>query len=369
MNGKIHTLEVNSSIKKKERQTAGSIDYIQGNINESFNQIQQASQSEAIKSFKKQKGFPGVVSKIFQVKVTKRSPKVTSENKHDTTFDPSHYIFADKSFENENNVNVSFDGSNEMVQSPAEESQRQIPPKDTFVIKKTARNKLIISNVNTRVNTLPQSTKQINTQDQGLPLIPMKTKPLSLSTDENTNLSISNLKDSSFQNPQTFRFEEKVKEKLLGPLGADFLSNYPKTTTNASSVIFSKGQNFVFTHNGQKHILKGPLKPLNLNSHTKAFKFSDSTSDENLPNIAATSLEFRSLAQKIELATVLRSKKQSASEVLDLSNSSRRPSSRFKPQEAVLEKLFNLPGSTKDEMRSNYLKNREYLSTQITNYS
>lgn len=345
--GKVHTFQLSTSLKKKERRTADSETTLNNSHIDPLPKFPQIYRPNTVRERTKL-NLSDVVSKQQGKKVQKDSPQQLKES-----FNPSKFIFADMSFENENNFNMTFEDTPEIITKKQNENSQvhsKDEAKDTFVMKRTSKNKLIASNLNVNKsiytvfnpNNLQTPKKRITSAEQQqttLPRItPIKTnKPLTIITDEESNMILPSQKPSYFQSPQNINLDGKIREKIASLALFSSQIAYPKTSTNASN-----GPSFVFTSNGKKHIIKGPIQPLNMvNSQAKAFKFSDGSFEDSLPSLS-TSLETKSLCSpKNDLVYILNSKKQPSSEVLDTVNNSRRPSSRFKPQEAILEKIFN----------------------------
>ena len=282
-----------------------------------------------------------ILPRVFFSQRSQRPSKSVNESASEVKYQAKDLIFTtDISFENENilNLNKTFNES-EAVLTQTETLDQKLSPKN-FVIKKPNRNKIQISKFNkigtfnplSNSNILAPSTTQklpeteINHLQQK---IIEKIKPRYLTIEaETSDISKRTIQSIISQIPQTFTFEEHVQKKLAA-IGT--LSRLPNTTTNAD--------------------LMNKL-PLKVSADSKNFKpVIAPKRDLNTIKVRAqspnmmTSLDLNSLISPKggNARITLTKERYPASEVLDTQPNtlSKRPSSRFRPQEDLLEKLFN----------------------------
>jgi len=265
-----------------------------------------------------------ILPRVFFSQRSQRPSTSVNESASEVKYQAKDLIFTtDVSFETENflNLNKTFN-ENETIPNQTDTLDQKITTKN-FVIKKSNKNKIQISKFNKigTFNPLSNSHNLAPSTTQKLPeteinhlqqKIVEKLKPryLTIEADTSSDMSKRTIQSIISQIPQTFTFEEHVQKKL------GTLNHLPKTTTNADLM-----KNF-------KPVIT-PKRDLNsIKLRAKS------------PNMM-TSLDLNSLVSPKAANT--RIQRYPASEVLDTQPNtlSKRPSSRFRPQEDLLEKLFN----------------------------
>jgi len=292
-----------------------------------------------------------ILPRVFFSQRSQRPSRSVNESSSEVKYDAKDLIFTtDVSFENENTLNMTFNGRLNEAQTENFLDQK-LSPKNFVIRSSSNRNKLQISKFNkigtfnplsNSHNLAPSPQKLPETEPNKLQQkIATKIKPRYLTIEGDADISKKSIQSILSQIPQSFAFEEHIQKKL------GTLSHLNYTTTNATSVLPEKI--FPSTTKVAKELknfrpVLAPKRDLN------SIKNRAESQQTNINML--TSLDLNSfISPKGNARASVAKERYPVSEILDTQSNrtlSKRPSSRFKPQEDLLDKLFN-PSNQKNK--------------------
>lgn len=278
-----------------------------------------------------------ILPRVFFSQRSQRPSRSVNESNSEVRYDAKDLIFTtDVSFENENTLNMTFSRTNEASCLQTDTLDQKLSPKN-FVIKSSSnRNKIPISKFNkigtfnplfNSHNLAPSSQKLSETRPNNLQQkVAQKIKPRYLTLEGDADITKKSIQSILSQIPQTFTFEEQIQKKI----GASLFPSMDVENIRPSTVKVSTSKEL---KNLRPVLL--PKRDLN-NLKDRA--------ESQQPNIKMiTSLDLNSfVSPKGNVRVSIQKERYPASEILDSQQSLRkRPSSRFRPQEDLVDKLFN----------------------------
>lgn len=293
-----------------------------------------------------------VLPRVFFSQRSQRPSRSVNESNSEVKYDAKDLIFTtDVSFENENTLNMTF--NDRFNEAPTETLlDQKLSPKNFVIRSSSNKNKLQISKFNkigtfnpffNSHNLAPSVPELPETEPNKLQQkISQKIKPRYLTLEGDADTSKKSIQSILSQIPQSFAFEEHIQRKL-GTLS----HLIPNTTTHASSILPERVVPSTTKASKELKNFRPVFAPKRDLSSIK------NRAESQQPNInMLTSLDLNSfISPKGNARTSVVKERYPVSEILDTQSNrtlSKRPSSRFKPQEDLLEKLFN-PSTQKNK--------------------